>query len=82
MQIVFTFRFLLIFFCSAAAITVLPFTNSFSTSDFGLVGRDVVEFVINGPNEFGTIFFGVVTPVLCPVVVPSFRGNCTFLVSK
>lgn len=27
-------------------------------------------------------FFGVVTPVFCPVVVPSLRGNCTLRVSR
>lgn len=57
-----TFRFRFIFFCSAAAITVFPLTNSLSASLFGLAGRD--ELAANGPVEFGTSFLGVVTPVL------------------
>lgn len=70
-----TFRFRLIFFCSAAASTALPLTSSFP--DTGLAGRDEV-----GKDGGMICFFGVVTPVFCPVVVPSFLGNCTFLVSR
>lgn len=77
-----TFRLRLIFFWIAAAITAFPFTKSFSFSALGLVGRDVVEFEPSGPIEFDINRFGVVTPVFWPVVVPSLRGNCTFLVSK
>lgn len=62
-----TFRLRLIFFCNAAAITLDPFKISPSISVRGLVPK---------------LRFGVVTPVFCPVAVPSFRGNCTFLVSR
>lgn len=64
------FRFLLNFFWRAAARTVFPLTwTSWWT---GLAGRDV-----------DISLFGVDTPVVfCPVVRPSFLGNCTFLVSR
>lgn len=68
------FRFLFIFFCSAAASTALPLTWRSGVFCWwtGLVGREV-----------DISRFGVDTPVVFwPVVKPSFRGNWTFLVSK
>uniref|UniRef100_A0A2M4D7B8 Putative secreted protein n=1 Tax=Anopheles darlingi TaxID=43151 RepID=A0A2M4D7B8_ANODA len=68
------FRFRLIFFCRAASSTAPPFTFTISGGCTGLGGRDRLRA--------GGSFFGVVTPVFCPVVIPSFRGNCTFRVSR
>lgn len=57
----------------------MPLTNSaLVLGATGLTGREW-----GPPGVIGTAFrLGVVTPVFWPVVVPSFRGNCTFRVSR